>query len=141
MCCRLSEDLTATEGEITELFSANEPEWANGRKVTDGCFMVKTKSGKLLMTWSNTSANGYCVGISESESGLVTGPWKHGDLLYSRLFSGDYDGGHGMIFKTIEGELMMSIHSPNKPAPDGTEERVILIPIEDTGSTLRWKRS
>ena len=140
MACRLSQDLKCLEGEITELFSAPEPAWCRGRKVTDGCFMVKTKTGKLLMIWSNGSEHGYCVGISESESGKVTGPWKHGDLLYSRLYSGDYDGGHGMIFTTLEGEKMMSVHSPNRPAPDGTEERVILVPIEDTGDSLRWKK-
>ena len=92
------------------------------------------------MIWSNYSDNGYCVGISESESGLVTGPWKHGELLYSRLMSGDYDGGHGMIFTTAEGQLTLAIHSPNKPAEDGTEERVILLPLEETGDTLRWKK-
>ena len=101
--------------------------------------MHKTRRGKLLMIWSNYSDNGYCVGISESESGLVTGPWKHGELLYSKLQGEAYDGGHGMIFHPIEGEMMLAIHSPNKPAEDGTEERVILVPLEEIGDTLRRK--
>lgn len=45
------------------------------------------------------------------------------------------DGGHGMIFKTFEGELRLVLHSPN----GGGLERAHLFELEDCGDTLKLK--
>ena len=45
------------------------------------------------------------------------------------------NGGHGMIFHTFEGKLMMVLH-----APDGRMPRPLIFEIEDTGETLRIVR-
>ena len=44
--------------------------------VTDGCFLYATKTGKLLLIWSNFGNEGYAVGIAESTTGKILGPWK-----------------------------------------------------------------
>jgi len=42
------------------------------------------------------------------------------------------DGGHGMLFTTFDGKLMMVLHSPND-----REARPRLFEMEDTGETLK----
>ena len=42
-----------------------------------------------------------------AESDSIRGEWKHNGSLF------DFDGGHAMIFETLEGERMISLHSPN----------------------------
>jgi hypothetical protein len=69
----------------------------------------------------------YCIGTAASETGLVAGPWKQGD---KPLFSGD--GGHGMLFRSSEGTLYLTVHTPNQ-SPD---ERVIFIEIIDRDGRL-----
>ena len=44
------------------------------------------------------------------------------------------DGGHGFLFTTFDGELMMVLHSPNSPA---SVTRPRIFQLEDTGQTLR----
>ena len=44
---KLSDDLTHFVSEPIELFRADEPSWTDYR-VTDGCFMYKTESGRLF---------------------------------------------------------------------------------------------
>jgi hypothetical protein len=45
-------------------------------------------------------------------------------------------GGHGMLFRRFDGQLMMVLHQPN----DGGRELARLFEIEDTGETLRISR-
>lgn len=136
-CARLSPDLSRLVSEPVELFRADDPEWST-RGVTDGCFLYRTKNGKLLMIWSNWDAAGYCVGVAESESGRVTGPWRqHSERLFSKEMTGEYDGGHGMLFTDSCGRLWMSLHSPNDSAA-GRAETAVFVPLRDTGDTLEW---
>ena len=129
---KLKSDLSATDGEPKRLFQASDAPWARksspwGSWVTDGPFLYTSKSGKLLMIWSSFSDTGYMVGVAVSESGKLAGPWKQkAEPLYSA------DGGHGMLFKRFDGQLMLVLHSPNKQT-----ERAKLFEIEDTGETLR----
>ena len=132
-CAKLSDDLTHFISEPVELFTARDSAWSAGN-ITDGCFMYTTEEGKLLMIWSNSDAYGYCVGIAESETGLVTGPWKQQEkTLYSKSDTGSKDGGHGMFFRDAKGNLWMAIHSPNSGS-----ERGVLIPIKESNGTLVW---
>lgn len=134
---KLSSDLTALISEPIELFGARDAAWAtNG--VTDGCYMYKTAAGDLLMIWSNWDDCGYCVGIARSSNGRLDGKWTHDTArLYSKGQTGTYDGGHGMIFTDVDGQLYLSFHSPNN-ASDGRRETPVFLPIRESGHTLVW---
>ena len=80
---QLKPDLSGTEGASMTLFHASAASWSTGGEpaagnpisyVTDGCFLYRTKSGKLLMIWSSFLAGKYAIGIAESTTGKVTGP-------------------------------------------------------------------
>jgi len=138
-CAQLSDDLTHFISEPVEMFRADDPKWAKG-KVTDGCWMYTTEKGSLLMIWSNWDAYGYCVGIARSESGLVIGPWVQEEkLLYSKSMTNQYDGGHGMLFTHTDGQLYLSLHSPNDSAA-GRREMPVFIPVREENDTLVWDK-
>lgn len=131
---RLKDDLSETVGEPVRLFDGSDAPWARkspqyGCYVTDGPYLYLSKSGKLFMIWSSFSHTGYTTGVAVSDSGKLAGPWKQ---QAAPLFSAD--GGHGMIFKRFDGQLMLVLHSPNKMT-----ERAKLFELEDTGETLRIK--
>ena len=110
---KLSDDLTHFISEPIELFRADDPNWSRSM-VTDGCWMHKCQNGELLMLWSSSDSHGYCVGVARSDNGKVDGKWSHdSELLYSRAITNEYDGGHGMIFKSLNGQTYLSVHSPN----------------------------
>ncbi|MCH5199115.1 MAG: family 43 glycosylhydrolase [Oscillospiraceae bacterium] len=131
----LSDDLTHFTDDPTLLFRANAPVWTT-KGITDGPFMYKTKYGKLIMIWSNKNNRGYCVGIAKSKDGTPNGKWSQQvTLLYSKSKTETYDGGHGMIFRTLDGRLMMCIHSPNSRSED-VFETAKFIEVYDTGYSL-----
>ena len=133
---KLSDDLTYFISEPIELFRADEPEWAK-HGVTDGCFMYKTEDNQLLMLWSNFDKNGYCVAIARSENGKIDGEWVHDKKqLFSKETYGRYDGGHGMIFTDIDGQMYLSIHSPNSPVDDRLEKPIFIPVFEESGAIL-----
>jgi beta-xylosidase len=138
---RLAPDLSAPVGEPRTLFRATDGPWvlsmreAIGGKhgyVTDGPWIHRTRTGKLLMIWSSFGRERYAIGIAESKTGRIDGPWgQQPDLLVSA------DGGHGMIFRTFEGQLTLVFHQPNLRS----EERMRFFALEDTGDTLRLSGS
>lgn len=134
MCAvELSRDLKRPVGKPWVLFKASQPQWAasvqsDGNYVTDGPFMYRTQEGGLLMTWSSFSKDGYLAAIAKSDDGTIRGQWKH---LDEPLFG--EDGGHGMIFKTLEGQLIMTLHRPNKTP----FERPVFSPIEERDGVLK----
>ena len=138
MCAmRLSQNLATAVEPPTALFSASQVPWVeknhpkNGGYVTDGPFMYRTEEGRLIMLWSSFSKNGcYALGIARSLSGNILGPWEHeAHPLYSK------DGGHGMLFKTFEEELMLTVHTPNKTP----YERPVFIKIKEHNGTLEME--
>ena len=134
---KLSEDLTHFISEPMELFAANEPAWATSQ-VTDGCWMYTTEEGELLMIWSNFEPAGYTVAISRSSNGRLDGEWIHEEsLLYSENYTGVHDGGHGMIFTDLNGQMYLSIHSPNDDT-DARKATPTFIPIVEKNGTLAW---
>jgi beta-xylosidase len=132
---QLKDDLSETVGEPTVLFYASEAPWSHmgksrGSYVTDAPWLHKGKTGKLYMIWASHGQGGYNEGIAISASGKLAGPWKQqAEPLYSN------DGGHGMLFATFDGKLMMVLHSPN-----GREARPRIFEMEDTGETLKIVR-
>lgn len=129
---QLREDLSETVGEPVKLFHASEASWSNtgkqyGNNVTDGPYFHRGKTGKLYMLWTSGSTSGYTQGIAISESGKLAGPWVQQDTpVYAK------DGGHGMVFKTFEGALMMVLHSPNN-----RDAQPRIFQMDDTGNTLK----
>jgi len=107
---KLSADLREPIGEPFLMFRGADPGWAipnAERYVTDGPFLYKTSNGELLMLWS-TFASDYVQAVARSADGSLKGPWTHDeDLLFIK------DGGHGMLFRTFGGELMLTLHQPN----------------------------
>jgi GH43 family beta-xylosidase len=133
---QLTPDLSATVGEPKRLFHGSDAPWAkkseqHGNYVTDGPWLHRTASGKLLILWSSFSATGYTVGIASSESGKLAGPWKQNP---NALFAAD--GGHPMLFRAFDGRLMMALHQPNRTS----NEREVFIELEERGDTLVIKQ-
>ena len=125
------------------LFRANRAKWAVSKDgyLTDGPFLYRTQKGSLIMLWSSWDEDGYCVGIAKSESGSITGPWiQQDEPLYSKKYTGMYDGGHGMIFTDAGGKMWMVIHSPNDISPEKGKEDVVFIPVKEENDTLVWNR-
>ncbi len=128
-CVELTPDLKGTVGEPVELFKASsflkrEASEAD-HNVTDGPFLYKKADGKLLMIWS-TCFNGYLQCVACSDNGRVGGKWSHLPTLF------DKDGGHGMIFTDLEGNLRLTLHRPNNQ-PD---ERPAFFTIRETENSL-----
>ena len=136
----LQPDLSAMAEEPQTLFYGSAPDWSTGIEpspgspkgyITDGCYLYRTKTGKLLMIWSSFSNGEYAVGIAESVTGSVKGPWRQQEKpLFVK------NGGHGMIFKTLDGQLRLVLHQPNDPLG---AERAKIFNLEDGGNTLRLK--
>lgn len=133
---RLAEDLTAAVGEPIELFTASQAPWAeeirpSGREpgfVTDGPFLHRTADGTLLMLWASFRGGQYAQGVAVSTTGSIEGPWRHEpEPLYTA------DGGHGMIFRALDGRLLLTLHSPNRTP----EERAMFIELEEIPGGLR----
>lgn len=75
-------------------------------KVTDGPYLFRTKTGRLGMIWTSWVYDVYTQGVAYSQSGTLDGPWIHEkDPITPPNF------GHGMLFTTLEGKLLMSVHS------------------------------
>ena len=106
----LTADLSKPAGEPFMLLCAtdnpnvSELKPGDGNYVTDGPFLYK-ENGKTKMIWSSFYKGRYLVLSSECDS--LRGEWKHGGSLF------DFDGGHAMVFYTLEGERMISLHKPN----------------------------
>lgn len=123
---RLSEDLRRPAGEPFVLFTASQGRplthsYFLRNYVTDGPFLLRTGDGKLHMLWSSFGKNHkYVQALAHSDNDDITGKWRIDDrLLY------DQDGGHGMIFVTREGNLCLTLHSPNRLK----KEHPVFIPI------------
>ena len=121
----LAADLSAPAGEPILLFHATDNpdvEIAHSKEIdgyiTDGPFLFR-EEGKLRMIWSSRAGGHYAVLLAESESGSVLGPWKH----FGNRFA--FDGGHAMLFYTLEGVRMISLHSPNAAG----KERAVFFPF------------
>ena len=95
--------------------------------VTDGPFVYRTRSGRLAMLWSSYGTDKYTQGVWYSDSGRVHGLWTQVD---KPLFADD--GGHGMLFETFDGRLVVVLHQSNRKI-----ERARFFEIEDTGETIR----
>ena len=115
---RLKDDLSGLAGPIKELFRADSA--CGPDRVTDGPFCYRSpRTAKLSMIWSKFCDGGYSVISCSSESGRAEGPWSD----FKIMFAGN--GGHGMIFRTFEGDLKLVMHKPEIRG----HERLAFFPI------------
>jgi beta-xylosidase len=111
----LKPDLSGSVGEGKVLFRASDSPWSKERnaegkiipnKVTDGPYLFRTQTGKLGMIWTSWIHDVYAQGVAYSKSGTLDGPWVHEKELITPP-----DFGHGMLFRTFAGKLLMAVHS------------------------------
>lgn len=135
MCAlALNEDLSAPVGEARVLFRASQAKWARPVHhssgitgyVTDGPFLWRTGDGTLLMLWAGFSEGGYTQGLAVSENGGIDGPFVQAEPLFEK------DGGHGMVFRDLQGKLWLALHSPNTHLM----ERPCFFPLEERAGRL-----
>ncbi len=127
---RLTPDLSAVEGEPITLFKGSDAAWTRPgmeRYVTDGPFIYRMPSGKLLMLWATLGWRGYTQMMAISDSGRIHGPWRQ----HPRPLFMD-DGGHGMIFHRFDGMPMLTLHHPNHPP----HERPLIFELEPDGDAF-----
>lgn len=108
-------DLSGTIGTGVVLFRASDSPWSrekdkNGNdkpnKVTDGPYVFKTATGKLGMIWTSWIYDVYTQGVAYSTSGTLNGPWvQEKDPITPPNY------GHGMLFRSLDGKLLMAAHS------------------------------
>lgn len=112
----LTADLRAAAGEPRVLFRAGEAEWSKLMRhssgmsgyVTDGPFLWRTADGTLMCLWAGFSEEGYTEGVAISSNGEIDGVFTQAEPIFRR------DGGHGMVFRDLEGNLWLTLHSPNQ---------------------------
>ncbi len=130
---RMKPDWSARIGGPIELFRASQAPWTThlGNSptnfVTDGPWLHRTTSGRLLLLWSSFGKSGYTLGLARSDDGYVDGRWTHDP---EPLFTGD--GGHCMMFRTFAGQLTLVLHQPN----GGDRERARFFDVAEEGERL-----
>lgn len=111
----LKPDLSGTTGNAKVLFKASDSPWSKEldqkgdtipNKVTDGPYLFYTQTGKLGMIWSSWVFDKYTQGVAYSESGTLNGPW-----IQQKEPVTPPNYGHGMLFHTFAGKLLMAVHS------------------------------
>lgn len=135
----LKPDLSGTTGEGKVLFRASDSPWSRERsengqivpnKVTDGPWVFRTQSGKLGMLWTSWVFDVYTQGVAYSQSGTLDGPWvQEKEPITPPNF------GHGMLFRTFEGKLLMAIHS-HKSVNGRTVRIPHLFEVDDSGDKI-----
>ncbi len=131
----LSDDLKMAVSEPRLLWKASDSEQVvdvfkdRESKITDGPFFYRNCKGELLCIWSSFDKNGYMVLIARSDNGDIDGNWT----VDSEPLSAE-QGGHGMIFKTFEGETRFVVHYPNDPLAEC--ERALLFQVIENDNTI-----
>lgn len=135
----LTDDLRAPAGEPRLLFHASEAPWcreidhSSGKKgyVTDGPFFWRTEDGTLLCLWASFSQNGYTEALAVSDNGEINGVFHQAQPLFWD------DGGHGMVFRALDGQLYLTMHRPNTH----DNERPIFLRVKENGGRLELEES
>lgn len=137
----LKPDFSGTIGERKILFRASDSPWSRENTddgsvrpnmVTDGPYLFKTTKGKLGMIWTSWIRDIYTQGVAYSQSGTLDGPWiQEPEPITPPNF------GHGMIFRTFDGRLLMSVHSHRKDARGRTIRRPRFFTLSNKGSKLK----
>ncbi|HTK20828.1 MAG TPA: glycoside hydrolase family 43 protein [Mucilaginibacter sp.] len=112
---QLKSDLSGSVGEGKILFRASDSPWSREKgddgkvhpnKVTDGPYVFRTGTGRLGMIWTSWVYDQYTQGVAYSQSGTLDGPW-----IQEQQPITPPNFGHGMLFQTLNGKWLMSLHS------------------------------
>jgi hypothetical protein len=132
----LSDDLSGTIGDPIYLFKASDGPWLASQSrvtsdernyVSDGPQLFRTQGDYLLMLWSShTIEHGYVQTVARSKTGNLAGPWEQLEPIVRE------DSGHGMLFRSFEGQLMLVVQQPF-----GRWARARLYDMEDAGDALK----
>ena len=135
----LKPDFSGTTGSPKLLFRAGDSPWSREKnkdgsdrpnKVTDGPWLFRTQTGKLGMLWTSWIYDIYTQGVAYSQSGTLDGPWiQEKEPITPPNF------GHGMLFRTFDGKLLMAIHS-HKSVNGRTMRYPKLFEVDDSGDKL-----
>ncbi len=136
----LKPDLSGTIGEPKVLFRASESPWSREiednqvkfNKVTDGPWLFRTGTGRLGMLWTSWVYQDYTQGVAYSESGTLDGPWIQEP---NPITPPNY--GHSMLFRTFDGQWMMSVHSHAKDNRGRTIRTPHFFKVDLSGDKLR----
>ncbi len=129
----LKPDMNGSIGEGVVMTRAHDASW-NTSPVTDGPYLFRTQTGRLGMIWTSWHGDRYVQGVAYSSTGQLSGPWVHEALP---ITPDNY--GHGMLFHSFEGQLLMSIHSHRNINLDAQhfERHPVLFVMDDSGDRLR----
>nr|WP_295922011.1 glycoside hydrolase family 43 protein [uncultured Dyadobacter sp.] len=137
---RLRPDFTGTTGSPKVLFLASDSPWSREKnkdgtdrpnKVTDGPWLFRTQTGKLGMLWTSWIYDVYTQGVAYSQTGTLDGPWiQEAEPITPPNF------GHGMLFRTFEGKLLMAVHS-HKSINGRTVRIPFLFEMDDSGDHIK----
>lgn len=143
------DDLSRAVGDPVHLFKGSDASWLGEQipagvphqlapYVTDGPQLYRAPDGALIMLWSTyekdtagpdgSVGGGYVQTYAVSASGDLAGPWEQRRPLLRE------DSGHGMLFRTFEGQLTLIVHRPFENA------RGKLYEVEFAGDELRLVR-
>ena len=130
---QLSPDLTHAVSEPRVLWSADDYKSVKSVRanencfVTDGPFIYRNENDELLCIWSSFNDNGYTELVSKSDNSDIDGNWSVCDEPLSAV-----DGGHGMIFKALDGKEYFIMHKPNK----ATLERPVITELKQENGNI-----
>ena len=137
----LKPDLSGTVGNRKLLFRASDSPWSRAdtpdgevkpNKVTDGPYLFRTSTGRLGMIWTSWVHDLYTQGVAYSESGTLDGPWVQEPEPITPP-----NRGHGMLFYTLDGHLLMSLHSHADDGHGRHDRRPVLYPASLEGERLQ----
>jgi len=143
----LTADLSRPNGVSAVLFAGSDAPWTREMQsigeltfgmslsgyVTDGPFLFKTQTGRLGILWSGWSDKRYAQGVAYSQSGRLEGPWEQQERPLV-----DENAGHGMLFRTFEGKMLLSLHY--QPLEENSGPRKpMLLEVDLSGDTLKIK--
>lgn len=140
-CIELKPDFSGTKGDAKILFRASDSPWsredtADGQRrpnmVTDGPWVFRTKTGRLGMLWTSWIGKTYTQGVAYSKSGRLEGPWIQEPLPITPP-----NFGHGMMFRTFDGRLLMSIHSHSVNSRGQYVRHPHFFTLDDKGDKLK----
>ena len=134
----LKPDLSGSMGEGQLLFRASDSPWSRevidgdtvASKVTDGPYLFRTQTGRLGMIWTSWIYDVYTQGVAYSESGTLDGPWVQEEQPITPP-----NFGHGMLFRTFDGQLLMSVHS-HKDINSHVHRVPHLFTVDDSGDKI-----
>lgn len=140
---QLKDDLSGTiPGTRRLMFRSSDSPWSKEKaddgsikpnKVTDGPFLFKTQTGRLGILWTSWVYDIYTQGVAYSESGTLNGPWVQQPQPITPP-----NHGHGMLFRSFDGQLYLCCHSHKKQG-GMTIRRPVLFPVDDSGNELKLK--